>query len=144
MVVDRRHQRREGEIKKVIRSCCDYKKPHHPPILQLGSEVRMCRHGLSTCVWKAAACARACGWSGSSAEAPGSVPEKTKERKCTCCCRGPPPGGVPRGCGLRSAMAESSRGKLYLKLHQRQDGAGAPPRGPPVSEVLPVSIIHLQ
>lgn len=30
-----------------------------------------------------------------------------------------PQGGRLRCCGLRSAMAESSRGKLYLKLHQR-------------------------
>lgn len=52
-----------------------------------------------------------------------------------------PQGGRLRCCGLRSAMAESSRGKLYLKLHQRHKQASARVC---VSEVLPVSIIHIQ
>lgn len=62
-----------------------------------------------------------------------------------------PQGGRLRCCGLRSAMAESSRGKLYLKLHQRHKDARARPatrqqasRRVCVSEVLPVSIIHIQ
>lgn len=48
-------------------------------------------------------------------------------------------------------MAESSRGKLYLKLHQRHEDARARPATRQqasahvsVSEVLPVSIIHIQ
>lgn len=38
-------------------------------------------------------------------------------------------------------MAESSRGKHYLKLHQRHGDAR---QRAPASEVLPVSIIHIQ
>lgn len=75
---------------------------------------------------KAAACAF--GWSGTSAEAPGSVPVPETEQKHVPAVAAGRRQGAPRGgCGLRSAMAESSRGKLYLKLHQRQDGAGARP-----------------
>ena len=77
----------------------------------------MCRHGLSTC----AVCIQMV------RSALLRLQGLFLKTKMYLLLPRPPQGGRLRRCGLRFAMAESSRGKLYLKLHQRHKDARARP-----------------